>query len=178
MRQRPIQHRRRVRVRVRDHERQPENVDTYLGRDRGVRHHVENVAHLPLRPRAAAPPCPAGTGRERAMAASTGRHDIKRRQERHRPIVNEVSRRARESSRFAAETAEGIYVGWVMPQRLQQLLEGCIVRIAPAVIIGAAWRYLGRRRGCLSIVFAKGCLFADAAPCNACAGCCASMLLH
>ena len=27
-----------------------------------------------------------------------------------------------------------------MPQRLQQLLEGCIVRIAPAVIVGAAWR--------------------------------------
>ena len=135
---------RRVRVRS-DHQEaiRTKHDYTYLRRDRGVRHHVENVAHLPLRPRWQRRRVERIQGERRDGSQHQPGHNIKRRQERHRPVVYEVSRRARESSRFAAETAEGIYVGWVMPQRLQQLLEGCIVRIAPAVIVGAAWRYLG-----------------------------------
>ena len=70
-------------------------------------------------------------------------HNIKRRQERHSPVVDHVSRRTSESSCLRTEAAQRIYVGRVMSQRLQQLLQGCIVRIAPAVIVGAAWRYLG-----------------------------------
>ena len=128
---------------------------------RGVRHHVEHVAHLPLRPRGQRLRVQRVQSQRRDRGEHEPGHNIKRRQERHSPVVYEVARRASKSSCLRTEAAQRIYVGRVMSQRLQQLLQGCIVRIAPSVIVGAAWRYLGSTAWLPEHCVCKGCLFSS-----------------